>query len=148
VRSNDGLGRGERAADLARDVLGSWTFAAAAAVLVCASVVTAVRRDQAADVAAILSVVLSGLVLVELSIVLMTARRTDEIAGEVALYNLESNRRAAAAVEDLRGEVERLRADLARLTARLQTSARPIGETYNTSTGDTGETDNTGEPLP
>jgi hypothetical protein len=76
--------------------------------------------------------VLSGLVLVELSIGLMTARRTDEVAGEVALYDLESDRRSAAAVEDLRDEVERLRGDLARLTARLQTSARPVGETRQT----------------
>jgi hypothetical protein len=125
VRSADGR---DRAADLARDVLGSWTFAAIAAALAVASVVMSVRRDHPASVAA----VLSGLVLVELSIVLMTARRTDEVAGEVALYELESDRRSAAAVEDLRDEVERLRGDLARLTARLQTSARPVGETRQT----------------
>jgi len=129
VRSADGR---DRAADLARDVLGSWTFAVVAAALVVASVVMSVRRDHAAGAASLLNVVVSGLVLLELSVVLMTARRSDEMAGEVALFELESDRRSAAAVEDLRDEVERLRGDLARLTARLQTSARPIDETRQT----------------
>lgn len=127
------LGQRGTAAVLIRDLVGNWVFLAVAGVLCVASLMAA-RPDRRVVVVAILSVVLSGLAVVELSIVLMTARRTDEVAAEVALFDLESDRRAAAAVEDLRDEVERLRADLARLTARLQTTARPIDET--------------GEPLP
>jgi hypothetical protein len=130
VRSNDRLGRRERAAALVRDVVGTWPFIAVTSLL-CAGTLVVVRPGGAI---AILSVVLSGLAVVELSVVLMATRRTDEVAAEVALFDLESDRRAAAAVEDLRDEVERLRGDLARLTARLQTSARPMDET--------------GEPLP
>lgn len=112
------LGRRGRAADLA----GSWVFLAVTGLL-CGASLMAARPDRRVVAVAILSVVLSGLAVVELSIVLMTTRRTDEVAAEVALFDLESSRRAAAAVEDLRDEVERLRADLARLTALLQTTA-------------------------
>jgi uncharacterized membrane protein len=126
VRSNDRLSRGERAADLARDGLGSWIFAAAGGVLVIVGIVMAVRWDEDVGLVPTLLVVLSGLALVELSLVLMAARRAARTAGEVALYDLESDRRAAAAVEELRDEVERLRGDLARLIARLQTSGQQL----------------------
>ncbi|TCC35272.1 hypothetical protein E0H75_41545 [Kribbella capetownensis] len=124
VRSHDGLPRRERAADLARGLLGSWTAATVGAGLVGAGIVLTVRRDAATG----MTVVLSGLVVVALSIVLMTSKRLDDTAAEVALYALESDRRAAVAIEELRDEVERLRGDLARLTARGQISVRPLDE--------------------
>jgi uncharacterized membrane protein len=123
VRSHGRLSVRERAADTARDVVGSWTFAVAAGVLVAVGIAEAVRHDRQAGPVAVLGVVLSGLVLVGLSLVLMAARRADRIAGEVALHQLDSDRRAAAGIGEVRDEVEQLRGDLARLTARLETSA-------------------------
>jgi hypothetical protein len=41
----------------------------------------------------------------------------------VAVHQLDSDRRAAAGIEELRDEVEQLRGDLAWLTTRLETSA-------------------------
>jgi hypothetical protein len=101
----------------ARDLLGSWSFAAVVVAVACAGLVPAARQDETA-----VAVVLSGLAVVELSVVLMTARRLDNVTSDVALYDLDSGRRSAAAIEELRREVERLRNDLARLTARLQTA--------------------------
>ena len=124
VRSDDGLTRRERATDLARDLLGSWTTATVGAGLVGVGMVLTVRRDAPTG----MSVVLSGLVVVALSVLLMTSKRLDDTAAEVALYHLESDRRAGVAIEELRDEVERLRGDLARLTARVQTSVRPLNE--------------------
>lgn len=122
VRSADQLRTGDRAADLARNSLGSWTFTSVGVVLVVAGVVTAVRRHEDAGLV-VLGIVLSGLALMELSLILMTARRADRTAGEAAVYDLERDRREAAAIQDLRDEVERLRGDLAALTARIQAGA-------------------------
>jgi uncharacterized membrane protein len=104
--------------------MGSWTAATVGAGLFGVGIVLTVRRDAATGT----SVVLSGLAVVALSIVLMTSKRLDDTAAQVALYDLESDRRAAVAIEELRDEVERLRGDLARLTARVQTSVRPLDE--------------------
>lgn len=127
VRSDNRAARRDRVAYWARDLLGSWSFAAVVVAVVCAGIVPAAGKDDA-DVAVLLAAVLSGLGVVELSVVLMTARRLDEITSDVALYDVDSGRRAAAAIEDLRREVERLRGDLARLTARLQTSGSTLDQ--------------------
>jgi hypothetical protein len=130
VRSPDRLSARERAADKARDLVGSWSFTIPAAALVAVGIVLALRHDRQAGPVAVLGVVLSGLAVVGLSLVLMAASRADRIAGEAALHQLDSDRRAAAGITELRDEVEQLRVDVARLTARLETAAgrsRPEG---------------------
>jgi len=126
VRSGDRLTVAERAADTARDALGSWTFAGAGVLLIGLGVALAVRHDGA-DPVAVLTLVLSGLVLAEVSVVLMAARRADRITGEHAVHDLDVARRVTAAVEELHDEVERLRRDLARLAAWIDTSNRRDG---------------------
>ncbi len=116
---------GERAADSARDFVGSWPFLLLLALLVTAGIVVAVRHDTAAGPVAVLGLASSGLALVGLSLVLLAARRADRTAAQVALYDLESDRRRAAAVDELRNDVEQLRGDLARLVARLEASSSP-----------------------
>ncbi len=95
------------------------------AALVTAATIVAVRHDTAAGPVAVLCLALSGLALVGLSLVLLVARRADRTAAQVALYDLESDRRRAAAVDELRDDVEQLRGDLARLVARLEASSSP-----------------------
>ncbi|WP_192809453.1 DUF1003 domain-containing protein [Actinomadura rudentiformis] len=122
VRSGPRLRRGERAADLARDALGSWVCVGATIVLVAAAVVTAVQHDHRAGPAAVVALALSGLALVELPLVLMAVRRHDRTAGEQALFDLDNAHRAEAVTEELTQELERLHTEIARLAARVETA--------------------------
>jgi hypothetical protein len=122
VRSGRRLTRSERAADLARSTVGSWTFLIVLVVLLAAGFTAAATLDGRAGLAAMFAMALSGLALVEISLVLIVARRADRMASELALHDLDHERRAAAVADELRDEVERLRADLARLAARVETS--------------------------
>jgi uncharacterized membrane protein len=122
LASGGRLSLGDRAADRARDALGSWTFVAVAAGLVGVGVVMAIRHDEGAGPVAVLGLALSGVAVLGLSLLLMAARRADRNAVRLALHDLESSRCEAATIDEIRGEVTRLHADLARLAARLDTS--------------------------
>jgi uncharacterized membrane protein len=122
VRSGRRLTFGERAADRLWGAVGSWSYLAVLAAVVAAAAVTAVRHDERAGAVALLSLGLSALALVEISLVLMAARRAERNTTEAALYDLDQGRRATAVAEDLRDEVQRLHADLARIAARVDRS--------------------------
>jgi uncharacterized membrane protein len=119
VRSDTELSVGERAADAARDALGSWPFLAVAVALVGVGIGTAIANDGRAGPAATLGLVLGGLGVVELLLVLMAVGRADRTTAELALHDLESIRRAAAGIHEVRDEVGQLREDIAQLVARL-----------------------------
>jgi uncharacterized membrane protein len=119
VRSDDELSMGERAADGVRDALGSWPFLAVAVALVGVGIDAAVAYDDRAGSAAALGLVLGGLAVVELSLVLMAVRRADRTAGEPALHELESTRRAAAGIHEVRDDVAALCEDVAWLVVRF-----------------------------
>jgi uncharacterized membrane protein len=127
VRTGHRLTLGERAADLVFRATASWTYLAVLAAAITVGVVMAIQRDAGAGVVAQLSLVLSGLALLEVSVVLMAARRWERHTTEAALYDLDQSRRATAVAEDLRSEVERLHADLARLAAQTARSAHRDG---------------------
>lgn len=93
---------------------------------VAVGIVAALRPDDRTGPVAVLGRVVSGVAVVELSLVLMPARRADRTAAELALHDLDSTLCAAAAIKDLRGEVERLRGNLAGLAARLHTSSKQV----------------------
>jgi uncharacterized membrane protein len=117
VRSDDELSVGERAADGVRDALGSWPVLVLAVTVVGVGICVAVSHGD--RTATVLGLVLAGIAVVELLLVLMAARRADKVVGELALDELESIRRAAAGIHEVRDEVVQVRADLARLVARL-----------------------------
>lgn len=123
VRSDTQLSAGERTADRVRDALGSWPVLAAAVVLV--GIGAAGGHGQREWPATALGLLLGGLALAESSLMLMAARRADRTASEAALHDLDSLRRAASGVHEVRDEVEQLRSELARLNVRLERSARP-----------------------
>jgi hypothetical protein len=52
----------------------------------------------------------------------MASGRAGRIAAEVAQYQLDQGRRAAAVAEELRTEMGRLHAELARIAARTEIS--------------------------
>jgi uncharacterized membrane protein len=124
VRTGSRLTPGERATDLIVRGAASWTWLALLATAITVAVVLAIRRDGGSGEVARLSLVLSGLALLEVSVVLMATRRRERNSAEAALYDLDQSRRATAVAEDLRGEVERLHTDLARIAAQTARSAR------------------------
>jgi len=117
VRTGRRLGRGEHVADLLCRVAGSWTYLIVVTVAVLAGAAAALHHDSGADGLARLGVGLASLALAQVSLLLMVARRAERIAGELALYDLDQARRATAIAEDLRGEMQRLHADVARIAA-------------------------------
>jgi uncharacterized membrane protein len=122
VRTGHRLTLGERATDLVFRGTASWTWLALLATTTTVAVVLAVQHDGGAGAVAQLSLVLSGLALLEVSVVLMAERRRERNTIEAALYDLDQSRRATAVAEDLRDEVERLHRDVARIAAQ---TARP-----------------------
>jgi len=119
VRSPDGLTRRERAAAWTGDRIGSWSFVVPAVVLLGAGTVVAVRRDRVDGAVAVLGVVVSGVVLLDLSILLMAIGRADRTAEELAMHDLEATRRTTAEIEELGRQLERLSVEVARLGARI-----------------------------
>lgn len=113
VRGGRRLGSGERACLV---LLGS-------AVAVAALVVSV--RQPGAGAMTWLAAGLSGIAVVEVTVVLVAARRAGRIARELALYQLDQSRRAAAVAQDLRAEMQRLRDDVARLAAHADISGYP-----------------------
>jgi hypothetical protein len=116
VRSGRRLGRGERAADLVCRAVGPWTYLLMIAIGV-AGVAAAVPHYGQAGRLVRLAVGVAVLTVVEMALILMAARRGERIATDLALYHLEQARRATAVVEDLREEMRRLHADVARIAA-------------------------------
>ncbi len=121
VRSPEELTRRERAAAWVGDRIGSWTFVAVTVVLLEAGMVVAVRQDEVDGAVAVLGVVVSGLVLLDLSILFMSIRRADRTAEELAMHHLDATRRTTAELEELSDQVERLAVEVARLDARIRT---------------------------
>ena len=118
MRSDAELSVGERAADGMRDALGSWPLLTLAFAVLGVGIGATVVQDNPAGSAA-LGLILGGIAIVELLLVLMAARRADRTAAELARHELESIRRAAAGIDEVRGEVVQVREDVARLVARL-----------------------------
>jgi uncharacterized membrane protein len=125
VRTGRRLSRAERAADAARDALGSWTFICVLTAGTVAAAVWAFWHDRHVGAVTVLDLVLSGLTLLEVSLVLMAIRRHDRAVGEQALYDLDVTRRAAAAANEAHTKLEELHTEIARLAARVEVSRRP-----------------------
>lgn len=118
VRTGRRLRRGEQATDLVCRIAGSWIYLIAVIVTVLVGVAAAQQHGSLAGG-------LAGLALVEVSLILVAARRAERIAMELALYNLDQARRTAAIAEELRGEMQRLHADIARIAAYTEKAGYP-----------------------
>ena len=123
VRSGQGLSVAERAADLVSRAAGTWSYLTVLAAAIVVAAVAAMSEDDRAGAVAVLSLVLSGIALIEISLVLMAGRRADRTARETALFDLGEGRRNTAVAEELRIEMQRLHQDLARLAAQAERSA-------------------------
>jgi uncharacterized membrane protein len=92
VRSGDALTRGERAADVLRNGMGSWTFVFVALVFLAGWM--AGNRGNGFDPYPfiLLNLVLSCLAALQGAILLIAAKRQDQISSELAVHDYETNR--------------------------------------------------------
>lgn len=119
VRSGARLRRGERAADLGRDMLGSWPYVGVVVVLFTIITTMLVQR-HGHHAGAVLAVVVAGFALVSVSLILMATRRIDRSASEQASYALGMARRAEALTEEILNELDQVNAGLVRVAARIE----------------------------
>ncbi|WP_045875153.1 hypothetical protein [Pseudofrankia sp. DC12] len=122
VRSGRQLPVRERVSDRLCRAAGSWGYATFLTGGIAVATALPVLHDGRAGPVAIAGLMLASLALLEVWLVLMVARRAERIAADVALHDLAQARRAGAAAEEMRGEIQHLRSDLARLAANLERS--------------------------
>jgi uncharacterized membrane protein len=91
VRTGDQLTRGERAADRLRSIMGSWGFVIGALLFLAGWTVG--NRSSGFDPYPfiLLNLILSCLAALQGAILLIAARRADQISSELALHDYETN---------------------------------------------------------
>jgi uncharacterized membrane protein len=99
VRSGDELTVGERAADRLRNGMGSWTFVLTSLVFIAGWMVG--NRDSGFDPYPfiLLNLVLSCLAALQGAILLIAAKRADQISSALALHDYQTNRETEEQVE-------------------------------------------------
>ncbi len=102
------LTAGERAADALRSGMGSWTFVFGALVFLGGWM--AGNRDVGFDPYPfiLLNLLLSCLAAMQGAILLIAAKRSDQIASQLAQHDFETDRAAADRIEELHHKVEQL----------------------------------------
>jgi uncharacterized membrane protein len=110
VRSGERLTRGERSADVLRNGMGSWPFVFAA--LVFLAVWMSFNRNVGFDPYPfiLLNLVLSCLAAMQGAILLIAAKRQDQIASELAQHDYDTDCKAETEIQALRQLVEELHA--------------------------------------
>ncbi len=98
VRSDNQLSRGERAADLMRNRMGSWAFVIWFTILLIAWAITntLIFHNQSWDPYPyiLLNLFLSMLAAIQGAILLIAAKRQDQIASELAKHDYSTNQQA------------------------------------------------------
>jgi uncharacterized membrane protein len=118
VRSGRQLRAGERAADQLCRAGGSWTYVSLVAAGIAVAAVVAVPGGSRTVMLVCFG--MSALAALEVAVALMASRRAGRIAAEIAQYQLDQGRRAGAAAEELRADMGRLYAELARIAAKTE----------------------------
>jgi uncharacterized membrane protein len=115
VRTGDQLTTGERAADLVRNGMGSWAFVFAAAAFL--AVWMGINRSHGWDPYPfiLLNLVLSCVAAMQGAILLIAAKREDQINSALAAHDYRTNEETDQLVHELLDRIDRLQADVARL---------------------------------
>jgi uncharacterized membrane protein len=103
VRTGTELTVGERAADHLRNGMGSWTFVFVALVFLAGWMVG--NRNIGFDPYPfiLLNLILSCVAALQGAILLISARRSDQISAELAMHDFDTNSEALALIRDLHG---------------------------------------------
>lgn len=125
VRTSERLTLGERAADRLRNGMGSWAFVLCA--LAFLALWTGLNGGRGFDPYPfiLLNLLLSCLAALQGAILLIAARRSDQISSELALHDYETNCRAAEVLDLVSAELTEMRAEQARLSAAVSALAPP-----------------------
>ena len=115
IRSGDRLTRGERAADTIRNGMGSWGFVFGALVFLAGWMLG--NRNVGFDKYPfiLLNLILSCLAAMQGAILLIAAKREDQISSELAHHDYETNLEAERIVKEIRSlttEIHRLTSDI------------------------------------
>jgi uncharacterized membrane protein len=108
VRSNKQLDLGERAADAMRNGMGSWLFVFCALAFLAAWMLFNRRTGFDPYPFILLNLVLSCLAAMQGAILLIAARRSDQIASELAQHDFETDSKAATMIELLSANLAKL----------------------------------------
>ncbi|MHB1129928.1 MAG: DUF1003 domain-containing protein [Ilumatobacteraceae bacterium] len=111
IRSGEQLTRGERAADKVRNGMGSWPFVFIALVLLGVWMAYNGRHGFDPYPFILLNLLLSCLAAMQGSILLIAAKRADQIAGELALHTYQidkENLELTRMIHELTQDVKRL----------------------------------------
>ncbi|MGN9837859.1 DUF1003 domain-containing protein [Nonomuraea sp. H19] len=120
IRSGRQLTLGERAADRVRLIMGSWPFVITFLVVLGAWIAGNGRHGFDPYPYILLNLVLSCLAGLQASVLLISARRSDQVASELALHDYQTDQSAAVAIAALRSEVSDLSVQLARIEALVK----------------------------
>jgi uncharacterized membrane protein len=106
VREDDALTVGERAADRLRNGMGSWYFVIAALVFLAGWMIgnRGVGFDPYPFI--LLNLVLSCVAALQGAILLIAARRSDQISAELAIHDYNTNVEAAEMIKAIRDMAE------------------------------------------
>jgi uncharacterized membrane protein len=110
VRTDEQLSFGERSADRLRNGLGSWAFVFGALLFLCGWMIG--NRNTGFDPYPfiLLNLILSCIAALQGAILLIAARRSDQISAELASHDYQTNLDAAQmikAIEAMTGEIHR-----------------------------------------
>lgn len=112
VRSGDRLTLGERAADRLRNGMGSWTFVVVSLVFLAGWMVG--NGDHGFDPYPfiLLNLILSCLAALQGAILLIAAKREDQISSELAVHDYQTNQEASRAVHAILDLTRQIHAQL------------------------------------
>lgn len=102
VRTDDDLSLGERAADRMRNLMGSWGFVAAALAFLGGWMIGNGSHGFDPYPFILLNLILSCIAALQGAILLIAAKRADQIAAELAIHDYDTNQRALAILTELR----------------------------------------------
>jgi uncharacterized membrane protein len=119
VRSGGELTLGERAADRMRNSMGSWAFVFGALLFLAVWMVINVARVVSFDKYPfiLLNLVLSCLAAMQGAILLIAAKRSDQISSELAQHDYDADVRSKELLETMSADFASVKADFAAMRA-------------------------------
>jgi uncharacterized membrane protein len=121
VRSGPQLTLGERAADRTRLIMGSWPFVLTFLGVLAGWIIGNGGHGFDPYPFILLNLVLSCLAGLQASVLLIAAKRSDQVAAELAMHDYQTDQGTAMAIAALHADVADLAAQLARVEALVKT---------------------------